>query len=194
METIEPVHIILSSLGLNHIEELPIDASTHMQETLIAALRNLDIEDHSTNLFSLAVIGKLSSWASRSAASKRLSPDAAHGGELAGESTAVSSSSPFAAASQFFSPKRASKILDFVSLKAILASSASSKLNERQVITNLRLCTEIVGLIGDEEKRAWINRNGGKLRKLYERISEGGIKIEAQSSVSDNYVLREKVY
>ncbi|KAL9127167.1 MAG: hypothetical protein Q9217_003900 [Psora testacea] len=159
-ETIRPLYVILSALGSSQIDGLPLDIVSSLQEGLMKALRSLDVEHHSANLLCLAVLAKLVSRASTDSSSDNYIL--------------------FGAQQSFFGGRRASKTLDHIVLKVILACSKNCPLAPNDAITSVELSEEIVDAIDVNERDAWIVKNTAKTKKLCEKILRPDIETELQ--------------
>lgn len=168
---------------------MPTDLLIGLQEHLLKILRALDAADHSANLLCLAILAKIASteltpletlerplWSD-----KILSPDTSPSNEqIPG---LVVSCSP---AKHFFTAKRASKTLDLVVLKVILACSGSCSLPSSEIIESLKISEEIVNAVGKDEKRIWMSKNSIKCRKLHEKILRPEIDAGVRCAVSSS--------
>lgn len=180
-QTIEPVYKVVSALGTSHVEHLSSDLHNQLQNTLVNALKTLDLEEHSTNLLNLATLAHISSrWNplgnathSRASLEKSAKSDVI-------ETNIVTALAP---SRQFFESKKAHKVLDLVILKAILISSASTNLTEDQIVQNLRLCSDIVSAISMNERSTWCEKSSGKVRKLYDRLLRQDSSQRIQAAV-----------
>lgn len=166
---------------------MPTDLLVGLQEHLLKILRALDAADHSANLLCLAILAKLASteltpiktlerplWSD-----KILSPDTSPSNEPT--PGLVVSCSP---AKHFFTAKRASKTLDLVVLKVILACSGGCSLASSEIIESLKISQEIVDAVGKDEKRMWMSKNSIKCRKLHEKTLRPDIDVGVRCAVS----------
>jgi hypothetical protein len=161
------------------------DLLIELQEHLLEILRALEAADHSANLLCLAILAKLASAdltnlesLERPLGSDVSPPDASPSNEP-NPAPVLSCSS----ARHFFTAKRASKTLDLVVLKVILACSRSCSLSSSEIIQSLELSEVIVDAVDKEAKRTWILKNSIKSRKLLDKILRQDIDIGIRCAV-----------
>ena len=182
VKTMQPLHAVLSAIGVSHMEDLPGDTLMKLKEALMTVLKCLDVEEHSTNLFSLAILSKLASCTPHG---QELDPDHENieSTQSHSEDDRVKAHAAISAARQFFNVRRTPKILDFVALKAILLCSRSDASTMREDVQGLALCSEIAGNISLIEKRCWLEKSSSKLRKIYDRALREDASSEIKIAV-----------
>ncbi|KAL8708246.1 MAG: hypothetical protein Q9220_006823 [cf. Caloplaca sp. 1 TL-2023] len=146
-------------------------------------LRNFEMEDHSATLFCLATLALMSS--TQVAASTTEGETSPRSIEEPPNITEQKRNS--AAARQYFVSKRASKTLDLVVLIAVFVCSKNCRLSEPKIIENLRLSSTIITAIEDAERRAWVQSDKGKVKKLVEKT----VAYDGQAEVSRALLLDE---
>ena len=184
---IKLIYHVLSGPKFDLLNIMPADLVIGLQENLLRILRALEATDHSANLLCLAIFAKLAStkpthlqtldqplWSGNF-----LSPDASPSN---GPISKLLGSC--GTAKQFFTSKRASKTLDLVVLKAILACSCSCALSSCEIIESLKISEEIVDAVDKDERHTWMSKNSIKTRKLHEKILRPDIDIGVRCAVS----------
>ena len=168
------------------LKMMPADLLIRLQEHLLKMLRVLEAGDHSANLLCLAILAKIAS----SEVTHMETLERPLGSDKVCSPNTSPSPGPtrsltvnYNSAKHFFTAKRASKTLDLVVLKVILACSRSCSLSSSEIIESLRISEEIVDAIGNEEKRTWMLKNSTKSRKLHEKILRPGIDIGVRCAV-----------
>lgn len=182
---IKVIYHAFSGPELDLLNIFPADLVIRLQENLLRILRALEATDHSTNLLCLAIFAKLASiepahlqtsaqplWFDKILSPNVLSPDASPSNEPGSKLLGSCGS-----AKQFFTSKRASKTLDLVVLKAVLACSCSCTLSSSEIIESLKISAEIVDAVDKDEKRTWMLNNSTKIRKLLGKILRPDIDI-----------------
>lgn len=158
---------------------MPPDLLIELQEHLLNILRALEAADHSANLLCLAILAKLASADLTNLESlgqplgSDVSPPDTSSSSEPNRASVVNCSS----AKHFFTAKRASKTLDLVVLKVILACSRSCSLSSSEIIESLQLSEEIVDAVDKDEKRTWMLKNSFKSRKLLDKVLRPDIDI-----------------
>jgi hypothetical protein len=176
--TIRPIYLMLAGVGPGLLDVMPEAEVMQFQDRLIRLLRNVD--DQTANLLCLAIFARLVT---------RLTCPSSTSAMSSQEPTSLKSTIPTERTSryntieQFFNRKRAPKTLDLVVLRVIFACSSSSNLSLEDSVESLKLAREIIGAVNDEEKGLWLNSNGPKVRKLYEKVLRVGLAQDLQSSV-----------
>ena len=180
-ENIRPLYSILSGIGFNFLDILPMDIVNRFQSQLIKILKSLEVEDHSANLICLAILANIASQANiiSTASVGSYMPHAT----LSRRQDVPPSEDPYQPARQFFTAKRASKTLDLVVLKVILSCSRNCSLRLDEVMESLSLSQEIIDAVPCSERSSWMERNGGKVRKLSEKILRHDIDREVECAV-----------
>ena len=175
-ETLKPIHQTFSSLASSDLDTIPTNILVQLQDSLILVLRTHEVEEVSTSLFSLAVLARLASWPGLCSTLE----NSAQASD-ANPSTVPQTLLP---ARQFFGPKRVSKTLDLVVLKAIMICSRNCTLTSNASTESLQLCVEIVRAVENSERSSWVTNNSGKVKKLYEKVLRSDIAREVQGAVS----------
>lgn len=88
---------------------------------------------------------------------------------------------------QFFGPKRASKTLDLVVLRVILACSSNFNLSSKEAIESVRLAMEICDAVDADQRQVWIENNTARVAKLCEKLRREGIDRKLQVMVGVPY-------
>ena len=175
-ENIRPIYSVLSGVGFNILDILPLDIVDRLQSQLLKILKSLEVEDHSANVLCLAILAKVAltssdTWYMPDATSSR--------NEVAAESR-----DRYDAARQFFTIKRASKTLDLIALKVISSCSKNCSLHSDEVLEALKLSEEIIDAIPGGARIAWVRKNAAKTKKLSEKILRPDIDNEVKYAVS----------
>lgn len=165
--TIRPIYQITSSLGDGKLDDIPQDLLSRLQESLLAVLRNVEVQENAVSLYSLAVLARIATHAGSSLTRQST------------VSTSISSQIPLQPALQFFN-KRVHKTLDLVVLKVILYCSRSCMLQPSEATDNLQLCLDTLEAIAPEAKVVWLAQNGAKAKKLCEKVLRPDIVNEVQ--------------
>ncbi len=180
-ENIRPLYSILSGIGFNFLDILPLEIVNRFQSQLIKILKSLEVEDHSANLICLAILANVASQAvMNSTASDGSCMPNATSSRIQDEPP---SSDRYQSSRQFFTAKRASKTLDLVVLKVILSCSRSCSLRLDEVMESLSLSQEIIDAVPCSERSSWMERNSGKVKKLSEKILRHDIDRELECAV-----------
>lgn len=163
-ETIRPIYRVLSGIGPQLLDALPLNLVARLQEQFKKLLQGVGAEDPMTDLFCLAVLAVM--------ASGRTEPiiaDASTSLATAHEVSIVKKSKSCDVARQYLS-KRAAKTLDLVVLRVIVVCSRSCTLTVKEAIESLQLSKVIIDAV-DGDKRLWMENDKGKFRKLVEKVS-----------------------
>ena len=181
-ESIRPIYSILSGVGFNFLDVLPLDIVNRFQSQLIKILKSLEVEDHSANLICLAILANI--------ALREITNSTASDGSSMADATSsrnqdvTHSMERYQPARQFFTAKRASKTLDLVVLKVILSCSRNCSLRLDEVIESLKLSEEITNAVLSSERRSWMGKNTAKIKKLSEKVLRHDIDSEVKCAVS----------
>lgn len=189
-DNIKVIYHAFSRLEGDLLDTIPADLIIRLQENLLRLLRAFEATDHSNNLLCLAIFAKLASIEPTylQTSDQPLRSDITLSSDATPSNGPVSKCSESCGpAKQFFTSKRASKTLDLVVLKAILACSGSFTLSSSEVIESLKISEEIVDVIGKDEKSMWLLNNSIKIRKLCGKILLPSIHIGVRCAVSMGY-------
>jgi hypothetical protein len=159
-ETIYPLYQMISAMhgSSSLLTAFSEDTMSSFQTQCTKILRNLD--DHMGNLLCLATFARISAArASNSSLGQRSE-------NFPGWVQNIR---------QFFGPKRASKTLDLVVLRVILACSANFNMSPKEAVESVRLATEICDAVGPDQRTLWVERNNARIAKLYEKVGRQGI-------------------
>ena len=172
---------MLSGVGFNFLDILPLEIVFRFQSQLIKILKGLEVEDHSANIICLAVLANLASLeiADSTELDRSYMPDATS----SRNQDVPQSGDRYQPARQFFTAKRASKTLDLVVLKVILACSKNCLLGLDEIVESLKLSTEIIDAVPLSERSCWIERNAAKVKKLSEKILRHNLDSEVACAV-----------
>lgn len=176
--TIRPIYSMLAGVGPGLLDVMPEAEVMQFQDRLVRLLRKMD--DQTANLLCLAIFARLvtgSTWPSSTA------EISSHEPSPASNTIRTEKTSRYYTIEQFFNQKRAVKTLDLVVLRVIFACSNSSNLSLEDSVESLKLAKEIIGAINVEEKDQWLNSNGPKVRKLYEKVLRVDLTGDLQSLV-----------
>lgn len=176
--TIRPIYSMLVGVGPGLLDVMPEAEVMQFQDRLIRLLRNVD--DQTANLLCLAIFAKL---VTRSVSASPSIAISSQGPTSASSTVRTEQISRYLTIEQFFNQKRAIKTLDLVVLRVIFATSNSSNLSFEDSVESLKLAKEIIGAIIIEEKDRWLNSNGPKVRKLYEKVVRVDLARDLQSLV-----------
>lgn len=194
VESIRPLYVVLSGAASGFLDDLPADSVTRLQDQLIRMLRGLAVEDHSSDLLCLAILAIL---AFSEPPNSDLLPDSDSSPLLrtlsSGDRVAFITPERYKAARQFFNTSRASKMLDLVVLKVILACSRGCNLCLSEIVESMKLSEEITNKICVEEKKSWMAKNSAKAKKLFEKILRPDIELEIQYAVRSFFNLQMTV-
>ncbi|KAL8939331.1 MAG: hypothetical protein Q9216_003424 [Gyalolechia sp. 2 TL-2023] len=165
--TIRPVYRVLSGVGALLLNALPADLVARLQGQFKKMLQIVDLEDHVSSLYCLAVLAFMSSPqhpATSLSESQSSSPLAK------GLLSTIKELESYHVARQYFTSKRATKTLDLVVLKVIYACSKSCTLSPAAILESLQLSNTIIEAIDVRDRQQWMTHNRGKFRKLVEKI------------------------
>ncbi|GAD92284.1 hypothetical protein NFIA_070450 [Paecilomyces variotii No. 5] len=162
-DTIYPLHQVTSSMhgSSSLLEAFSDETMANFQTECTKILRNLD--DHMGNLLCLATFARI--------AAARIPKNYTGNDNLPGWLQNIR---------QFFGPKRASKTLDLVVLRVILACSSSFNMSPKEAIQSVRLAMEICDTIDSDQRRAWLEKNTSRVAKLCEKLRREGIDRKLQ--------------
>lgn len=176
--------MVLSGATSGFLDDLPADSVIRLQDQLIRMLRGLAVEDHSSDLLCLAI---LAIFAFSEPPKSNLLLDSDSSPPLrtlsSGDRLGFTTPERYKSARQFFNTSRASKMLDLVVLKVILACSRGCNLCSSEIVESLKLSEEITNTICIEEKKLWMAKNSAKAKKLFEKILRPDIEQEIQYAV-----------
>ena len=180
-ETTRPIYQLLSAVGTSYFDILPFDVIAHLQDRLVEVLTKMDMDHHFGDLLCLGVLAKI---ASRPRYSPKLK--ASDDGSSPIEEGSPRVADRYISARKLFEVKRASKTMDLAVIRAIAACSESCKLSATEILESLRLSGEIVDAFDVREKQAWMAKNGGKVKKLHQKILRTDIDSDIQYGVYKN--------
>ena len=181
-ENIRPIYSILSGVGFNVLDVLPLEVVDRFQSQLLKILKSLEAEDHSANLICLAILANVASRDNTDSMTPRVSAMPDH--TSSSNEDVAEIRDRYHTARQFFTAKRASKTLDLVVLKVILSCSRNCSLRVDGVLESLKLSEEIVDAVPSRERSAWVKSNAAKVKKLSEKILRPDIDKEVKCVVS----------
>ena len=188
--SIRPVYSLLCGLGVDHLNILPVDIVIALQNSLIKVLKSLN--EHVGNLLCLAVFANFHLYSElRPGYSSGSSPWSISSGEK--EQAAKHPEDIYGPSRQFFQAKRASKTMDLVVLRMILACSSNSELKQDQALEILELSKVIIGAIEGKEKNAWHGRNSAKVDKLIEKVLRKDLDPRIQTKALEALALFSNV-
>ncbi|KAL9029679.1 MAG: hypothetical protein Q9196_002103 [Gyalolechia fulgens] len=130
-------------------------------------LQIVDLEDHVSSLYCLAVLAVMSSSPHAAASTSEHDPSPPLAREL---SSTVKQPESYHVARQYFTLKRASKTLDLVVLKVIFACSKSCALSPAAILESLQLSNTVIEAVDVRDRQQWMSHDRGKFRKLVEKI------------------------
>ena len=177
-ETIRPIYQVLSAMGSSYLDILSFDVIARLQDRLVEVLTKLNMDDRSGDLLCLGVLAK---FASRPCNSSDLHIPNIQSSSIGRSSMTVVDR--YVSARKLFEDKRAPKTLDLAVIRAITACSESCALSETDISESLKLSGEIVEAFDCREKQAWVAKNGGKVKKLHQKILRADIVPEIQCEV-----------
>ena len=177
-ETIRPIYQILSAMGSSYLDILSFDVIARLQDRLVEVLTKLNMDDRFGDLLCLGVLAK---FASRPRKSSDFHIPNIQSSPVDRNSMAVADR--YVSARKLFEDKRAPKTLDLAVIRAITACSGSCSLSPTDVAESLKLSSEIVEAFHSREKQAWVANNGGKVKKLHQKILRTDIDPEIQCEV-----------
>lgn len=175
-DTIKPIYSVLSGVGALLLDALPPGLVARLQEQFKKMLQIVDLEDHVSNLYCLAVLAIMSSSPRSATSTTEHDSSAPLGGEL---SSTVTQPENYFVARQYFTSKRAAKTLDLVVLKFIFACSKSCALSPVEVLESLRLSNVIIEAVSMKDRQQWMMQDRGRFRKLVEKV----VLYEQQSDI-----------
>ncbi len=179
---IRPIYSILSSVGFNFLDILPLETVNRFQLQLIKILKGLEVEDHSANLICLAILANV--------ALQEIEDSTALDGLSVPNATSTrnedvpESHDRYQPAQQLFTAKRASKTLDLVVLKVILSCSKTCSLRPDEVLESLKLSEKVIDAISRDERSSWMERNAAKVKKLSDKILHHDVDGDRKCAVS----------
>ncbi|KAK0509858.1 hypothetical protein JMJ35_007252 [Cladonia borealis] len=174
-ETIRPIYQILSAMGSSYLDILSFDVIARLQDRLVEVLTKLNMDDRFGDLLCLGVLAK---FASRPCNPSDLQMPNIQSSPIDRNSMAVADR--YVSARKLFEDKRAPKTLDLAVIRAITACSESCALSATDIAESLKLSGEIVEAFDCREKQAWVAKNGGKVKKLHQKILRTDIAPEIQ--------------
>ncbi|KAI9715876.1 MAG: hypothetical protein M1812_005696 [Candelaria pacifica] len=178
--TIRPIYALLAGSCNGLLTILPSQTVARFQEQLIKVLKNL--EDHSVNLLCLATFAtiiksqKESSLPTSEASSWISSPESGPSAE---------NQPRFEPIRQFFTPKKAPKILNLVVLRVVYACSGSGNLTSAEALESVKLAKEIVDAVEPNLRDAWLQSNAALTRKMNEKVLKSSIAPDLRLQALD---------
>lgn len=149
------------------------------QDQLVEVLRKLDVNDPFGPLLCLAVLAKFS--ARYDCQMREVDPP--QDLLLAGDAVLIEPKDNFFPARRYFKGKKAPTTLNLAVFRVINACSTNSGLTLGGALETLRLSEEVVNAFCSEDKKAWIAKNIGRPKKLYEKILRPDINSRLQCAV-----------
>lgn len=183
-DTIKPIYRVLSGVGAPLLDTLPPGLVARLQEQFKKMLQTVDLEDHVSNLYCLAVLAVMSSSQRPSTLISEHDSSPPLAREL---SSAVKQPDSYRVARQYFTLKRATKTLDLVVLKVIFACSKSCALSPPAVLESLELSNTIIEAVDVSDRQQWMTHDRSKFRKLVEKIVVYDQKSEVISAVRSDF-------
>ena len=175
--TFRQLYSLLSCRQASLLEELPEEAVQDVLQQLLRALKQS--ETQSMHLLCLGVLARLM------ATRKRLLPQDSQPRDAAsGHPSQQQHGSPNNdLIVQFFDGQKASKTVQLVVLKVILACSADGPPSSDDAVDDILLATEIADAVSLAIKSSWVESNPKAMAKLYERILRPTLSVPLQLQV-----------
>ncbi|KAG8534231.1 uncharacterized protein KY384_001075 [Bacidia gigantensis] len=167
-----PVYSLLSGLGSDYLDSLPVNLLVQLQDGALSVLKSIDLEDHLANLLCLGILGKLANSASQANARP-------------------TTRERFQAARRFFAPERAPKILDMLVLQVLSICSKSSPSTSESDLESLELAIVITKTVEERERETWCNGDANKTgtaskaQRVYRKITKPDLDVGVRSKALD---------
>ncbi|KAL8823856.1 MAG: hypothetical protein Q9191_005496, partial [Dirinaria sp. TL-2023a] len=177
IETMRPLHSLLSGIGCQSLEILPPTLLKQAQSRFMKFPATLDKNAHTTYALCLAVLAKFASANTQSILQSDLPvSDIAHRNEGGDQ---------FEPAAKFFGSKNISKMKTVVLVRARWACSPSCTATVDERIEILRLDKETIQSINSESRQNWQSRDTSNEAKLEEYIFQKDLDGEVRRTALD---------